>query len=119
MSQRHIERVDSLLVIIHWLLRMQMQVIIDRIWYAHSNWKGLSYGQLLATYIIHQRSHRLSSMEKWVKEHRTTLELGGALRHHQVLPLKSTLSLILKPNDWVFQFKGTALRFFSRLCLCL
>jgi len=77
MSQRHIERVDSLPVIIHWLMRMQVQVIIDRIWYAHSNWKGLSYGQLavlLVAYIIHQRSHRLSSMEEWVKEHHTTLE---------------------------------------------
>ena len=77
MSQLHIERVDNLPVILHWLLKMQVQVIIDRIWYAHANWQGLSYGQLavlLVAYIIYQRSHRLSSMEQWVKEHHTVLE---------------------------------------------
>jgi transposase len=76
-SQLHIERADNLPVILHWLLKMQIQVIIDRIWYAHSNWQGLSYGQLavlFVAYIIYQRSHRLSSMEQWVKEHHTVLE---------------------------------------------
>jgi transposase len=56
---------------------MQIQVIIDPIWHPHSNWQGLSYGQLsvlFVAYIIHQRSHRLSSMEQWVKEHHTVLE---------------------------------------------
>jgi len=64
-------------VILHWLLRMQIQVIIDRIWYPHSNWEGLSYGQLavlFVAYIIHQRSHRLSSMEQWSQDHHTVLE---------------------------------------------
>lgn len=64
-------------MILHWLLRMKIQVIIDRIWYPHSNWQGVSYGQLavlFVTYIIHQRSHRLSSMEQWVKGHHTVLE---------------------------------------------
>lgn len=77
MSQLHIERVDNLPVILHWLLKMQIQEIIDRIWYAHNNWKGLSYGQLavlFVVYIIYQRSHRLSRMEQWVKEHHTVLE---------------------------------------------
>ncbi len=77
MSQLHIERVDNLPVILHWLLKMQIQVIIDRIWYSHTNWEGLSYGQLavlFVTYIIHQRSHRLSSMEQWSQEHHTVLE---------------------------------------------
>jgi transposase len=76
-SQLHIERVDSLPVILHWLLKMQIQVIIDRIWYPHSNWEGLSYGQLavlFVAYIIHQRSHRLSSMEQWSQDHHTVLE---------------------------------------------
>jgi transposase len=76
-SQLHIERVDNLSIILHWLLKMQIQVIIDRIWYAHNNWQGLSYGQLavlFVSYIIYQRSHRLSSMEKWVKEHHIVLE---------------------------------------------
>jgi len=77
MSQLHIERVDNLPVIVHWLLKMQIQVIIDRIWYAHNNWQGLSYGQLavlFVAYIIYQRSHRLSSMEEWVNGHHTVLE---------------------------------------------
>ncbi len=77
MSHLHIERVDNLPIILHWLLKMQIQDIIDRIWYAHTNWQGLSYGQLAVlfiTYIIYQRSHRLSSMEQWVKEHHTVLE---------------------------------------------
>lgn len=77
MSQLHIERADNLPVILNWLLKMQIQGIIDRIWYPHSNWGGLSYGQLavlFVAYIIHQRSHRLSRMEKWVKEHHTVLE---------------------------------------------
>ncbi len=77
MSQLHIERADNLPVILHWLLKMQIQVIIDRIWYSHTNWEGLSYGQLavlFVTYIIHQRSHRLSSMEQWSQEHHTVLE---------------------------------------------
>ncbi len=77
MSQLHIERVDNLPIILHWLLKMEIQVIIDRIWDAHSNWQGLSYGQLavlLVAYIIYQRSHRLSSMEQWVTEHHTVLE---------------------------------------------
>lgn len=77
MSQLHIERVDNLPVILHWLLKMQIQAIIDRIWYPHSNWEGLSYGQLavlFVAYIIHQRSHRLSSMEQWSQDHHTVLE---------------------------------------------
>ena len=76
-SQRHIERADNLPVVLHWLLRMQIQVIIDRMWYSHPNWQGLSYGQLavlFVAYLIYQRSHRLSSMEQWVKEHHTVLE---------------------------------------------
>jgi len=56
---------------------MKIEVIINRIWYPHTNWQGLSYGQLavlFVAYIIHQRSHRLSSMEQWVKSHHTVLE---------------------------------------------
>jgi len=77
MTHHRIERVDSLPVIVHWLLKMQIQEIIDRIWYAHTNWQGLSYGQLavlLIAYIMYQRSHRLSSMEQWVQAHHTVLE---------------------------------------------
>lgn len=76
-TQRHIERVDNIPVVLHWLLSMQIHVIIDEIWYAHTNWQGLSFGQLavlFVVYIIHQRSHRLSSMEQWVKAHQNVLE---------------------------------------------
>ena len=73
----HIERVDSLPIIVAWLLKMHIQPTIDGIWTSHHNWTGLSYGQLavlLLTYIIHQRSHRLSSMEEWVAKHHIVLE---------------------------------------------
>lgn len=77
MPQLQIERVDSLPVILHWLLRMQIDIIIDRIWYPHPNWQGLSYGQLAVlfiAYVIHQRRHCLSGMEDWVMSHRRALE---------------------------------------------
>ena len=73
----HIERVDELPIILHWLIKMRVQVIIDAIWHPHRNWTGLSYGQLavlFVTYVIHQRNHRLSCMEKWLVNHRTVLE---------------------------------------------
>jgi len=76
-SEQQIERVDNLPIIIHWLLKMQVQTIIDRIWHPHPNWHGLSYGQLAVlfiTYVIHQRNHRLSCMEQWVRDHHTVLE---------------------------------------------
>ena len=69
MSQMHIERVDELPIILHWLIKMRVQVIIDAIWHPHRNWTGLSYGRLavlFVTYVIHQRDHRLSCMEKWL-----------------------------------------------------
>jgi transposase len=77
MSQMHIERVDELPIILHWLIKMRVQVIIDVIWHPHRNWIGLSYGQLavlFVTYVIHQRNHRLSCMEKWLIDHRIVLE---------------------------------------------
>jgi transposase len=73
----HIERVDELPIILHWLIKMRVQAIIDTIWHPHRNWTGLSYGQLavlFVTYVLHQRNHRLSCMEKWLVEHHTVLE---------------------------------------------
>ena len=75
--KQQIEQVDNLPIIIHWLLKMQVDTIIDQTWHAHTNWHGVSYGQLsvlFITYVIHQRNHRLSGMEQWVKEHRIVLE---------------------------------------------
>lgn len=77
MSKQRIERVDSIPLILHWLMKMHVQEIIDAIWHPHTNWRSLSYGQLAVlflTYVLHMRTHRLSSMEDWVVKHRTVLE---------------------------------------------
>ena len=76
MKQR-IERVDSIPLIIHWLLEMKVHEIIDRIYMPHSNWQGLSYGQLavlFVTYMLHSLSHCLSGMEEWVVQHKKVIE---------------------------------------------
>ena len=72
-----IERVDSLPLILTWLLKMHIHTIIDGIWRPHGRWQGLNYGQLallFVAYIIHQRSHRLMSMEGWLNDHQTVIE---------------------------------------------
>lgn len=77
MSEQRIERVDSIPLILYWLMKMRVQEIIDAIWYPHTNWQGLSYGQLAVlflTYVLHRRTHRLSGMEEWVVDHQTLLE---------------------------------------------
>lgn len=76
MKQR-IERVDSIPLIIHWLMEMKVHEIIDRIYKPHSNWQGLSYGQLallFITYVLHSLTHRLSGMEEWVMQHKSVIE---------------------------------------------
>jgi transposase len=77
MSKERIERVDSLPLIIHWLLVMRVDKIIDAIWQPHGNLKGLSYGKLAVlflAFILYMRNHRLSYVEEWSIKHRTTLE---------------------------------------------
>ncbi len=72
-----IERADNLPIIITWLLKMSIHTIIDAIWRPHGRWQGLSYGQLallFITYVIHKRTHRLMSMEKWLNDHRQVIE---------------------------------------------
>jgi len=76
-SKQRIERVDSIPLILHWLMKMRVQEIIDAIWRPHTNWQGLSYGQLAVlflTYVLHRRTHRLSGMEEWVIDHRMVLK---------------------------------------------
>lgn len=76
MKQR-IERVDSIPLIIHWLLEMKVHEIMDRVYTPHSNWQGLSYGQLAVlfiTYVLHSLTHRLSGMEEWVGQHKKVIE---------------------------------------------
>ena len=77
MSIIRIERVDSLPLILTWLLEMHVHTIIDGIWRSHGRWQGLTYGQLallFVAYIIHRRTHRLMSMEGWLNDHRTLVE---------------------------------------------
>lgn len=77
MPEPKIERVDSLPLILNWLKKMRIQETIDAIWQVHSNWLGLSYGQLAVlfiAYVLYKYTHRLSGMEEWVVDHRITLE---------------------------------------------
>lgn len=77
MSTIRIERVDSLPLILTWLLKMHVHTIIDGVWRPHGRWQGLTYGQLallFMAYIIHQRTHRLMSMEGWLNDHQTIIE---------------------------------------------
>jgi transposase len=77
MAQTQIERVDNLPILLVWLRRMQVQSIIDGIWTPHGNWQGLTLGQLAVlfiAYVIQRRTHNLSKMEEWLKQHRRVIE---------------------------------------------
>lgn len=83
-----IERVDNLPVILIWLIQMKVDVLIDSVWSPHGNWQGLSYGKLAVlfiTYVIQNRTHNLSKMEKWVKDHHKSLEIftGWTIREKE------------------------------------
>ena len=76
MTQR-IERVDTIPLINAMLVNMGVEKVIDNIFKPHGNWSGLSYGQLsvlFVTYVLHSLTHRLSSMECWMMEHKTIIE---------------------------------------------
>lgn len=75
--ENRIERVDSIPLIINWLMKMQVHKIIDGIYVPHKNWDGLSYGQLAVlflTYVLCSLTHRLSGMESWLVKHKTVIE---------------------------------------------
>lgn len=78
MEKSKVERVDQIPIILHWLMKMKIDTLIDGVWScSNDNWKGLSYGQLsvlFITYVIYSLNHRLSYMECWVLEHKTVLE---------------------------------------------
>ncbi len=89
MSTSKIERVDDIPLIFHWLMKMGVAELIDRIWPTHGNWKGLSYGQLAVlfiTYVVHSLNHRLSGMEAWLVSHQRLLEqlTGWSLERTEV-----------------------------------
>lgn len=75
-SEIQIERVDNLPLIITWLMKMHIHTIIDALWRPHGRWQGLSYGELallFVAYVLHRRTHRLMSMEKWLNDHRVVI----------------------------------------------
>ena len=78
MSDKRIERVDGIPLIVYWLLKMHVAEIIDRVLpLPHNNRRGLSYGQLAVlflTYVLYLRNHRLCAVEEWVTDHRHVLE---------------------------------------------
>jgi hypothetical protein len=77
MMEKRIERADNIPLILHWLLKMRINEIIDSVFTLHGNRQGLSYGQsavIFLTYIVHSLCHRLSGAESWVNKHKTVLE---------------------------------------------
>ncbi len=60
MSTARIERVDSLPLILTWLLRMHIHTIIDGIWRPHGRWQGLNYGQLALLFVAYVRGSVLT-----------------------------------------------------------
>jgi transposase len=77
MMIQKIERVDVIPLVIHWLKQMRVHEVIDHIYKPHTNWEGLTYGQLAVifiTYVLHSLTHRLSGMEEWLSQHKTVIE---------------------------------------------
>lgn len=77
MMRQKIERVDGIPLIIHWLMHMRVHELIDHMYTPHTNWEGLTYGQLailFVTYVMHALTHRLSGMEEWLIQHKTVIE---------------------------------------------
>jgi len=71
------ERIDQIPVIYGFLERMHVVEIINNVLpKPHGNWKGLSYGELAAgfiLYILTQGDHRISYVEDWAASHIETL----------------------------------------------
>ncbi len=80
------ERLDNLPLLIHWLKRMQVDVIIDRVLGPpHGNWAGLSYGEValvFVAYVLMRCTHFLSPMQDWAGKHLLSLSqaLGKPVR---------------------------------------
>jgi transposase len=72
------ERIDDIPLLIHWLLEMRVDKIIDGVLgRPHGNRQGLSYGQLavvFVAYILSQCNHFLSPVRDWVAKHKYCLE---------------------------------------------
>ena len=79
------ERIDDIPLLMHWLLEMHIDTIIDAaIGAPHANRRGLSYGQLAVVYVAYMLSqcrHFLSPVREWVAKHQQCLTqaLGQAI----------------------------------------
>lgn len=79
------ERIDDIPLLMHWLLEMHIDTIIDAaIGAPHANRRGLSYGQLAVVYVAYMLSecrHFLSPVREWVARHQLCLTqaLGRAI----------------------------------------
>ncbi|MBK8797506.1 MAG: IS1634 family transposase [Anaerolineales bacterium] len=71
------ERIDDVPLLMHWMLEMHIDRIIDAaIGAPHGNRQGLSYGQLAVVYlayILSQCRHFLSPVREWVAKHQQGL----------------------------------------------
>lgn len=80
------ERIDDVPVLIHWLLEMHIDKIIDELLGpTHGNRQGLSHGQLavvFVAYVLSESNHFLSPVRDWVLERRECLvqTLGEMIR---------------------------------------
>jgi hypothetical protein len=81
------ERIDDVPLLIHWLLQMHIDTIIDAVLGPpHGNRRGLSSGQLAVVfiaYVLIECNHVLSPVREWVLARRTCVSsalgvpLGG------------------------------------------
>ena len=71
------ERIDDIPLLMHWMLEMHIDRIIDAaIGAPHGNRQGLSYGQLAVVYlayILSECHHFMSSVQEWVAKHQQCL----------------------------------------------
>ena len=71
------ERIDDVPLLMHWMLEMHIDKIIDAaIGAPHGNRQGLSYGQLAVVYlayILSECRHFLSPVREWVAKHQQCL----------------------------------------------
>ncbi len=80
------ERIDDIPLLMHWMLEMHIDRIIDAaIGAPHGNRQGLSYGRLAVVYlayILSEYRHFLSSVQEWVAKHQQCLTqaLGEPIR---------------------------------------
>ena len=71
------ERIDDVPLLMHWMLKMHIDEIIDAaIGATHGNRQGLSYGQLAVVYlayILSECRHFLSPVREWAAKHQQCL----------------------------------------------